>query len=76
MNYKPKCLATAIGSGGTTLPDAAYVQADGQSGEFGPRLAVYGRAGKVCPRCGTPVERIRIGQRGAHFCPNCQPLAE
>lgn len=69
-------LVAAVGSGGTTLADAAYVQADGQSGEFGPRLAVYGRAGEVCPRCGTPVERIRIGQRGAHFCPHCQPLAE
>ena len=34
---------------------------------------VYGRTGQPCPVCGTPVERILVGQRGTHFCPVCQP---
>ncbi len=69
-------LRAAIASGGTTLPDAAYQQADGRSGEFASRLAVYGRVGQPCPRCGATIERIRVGQRGTHFCPRCQPLPE
>jgi formamidopyrimidine-DNA glycosylase len=65
-------LRAAIASGGTTLPDRAYQQADGRSGEFAGRLAAYGREGQPCPRCGAGVERIRVGQRSAHFCPRCQ----
>ncbi|MGQ9518426.1 MAG: zinc finger domain-containing protein, partial [Anaerolineae bacterium] len=29
--------------------------------------------GEPCRRCGTPIERIVVGQRGTHFCPRCQP---
>ncbi|HEY72412.1 MAG: DNA-formamidopyrimidine glycosylase [Anaerolineaceae bacterium 4572_32.2] len=67
-------LRAAIASGGTTLPDAAYQQVDGRLGEFAVQLAAYGRAGEPCPRCGARIERIRVGQRGTHFCPRCQPL--
>jgi len=35
---------------------------------------VYDRAGEPCLRCGTPVRRIVVGQRGTHFCPSCQTL--
>ena len=66
----------AIASGGTTLPDRSYRQADGRSGEFAARLAVYGRVGQPCPRCGTAIERITVGQRGTHLCPYCQALPE
>ena len=69
-------LQAAIASGGTTLPDRTYQQADGRAGEFARRLAVYGRAGQPCSRCGATVERIRVGQRGTHFCSRCQPLLE
>lgn len=69
-------LRAAIEGGGTTLPDAGYQRADGRSGEFAGQLAVYGRAGQPCPRCGTDVERIRVSQRGTHLCPRCQPLPE
>jgi formamidopyrimidine-DNA glycosylase len=69
-------LQAAIASGGTTLPDRMYQQADGRAGEFAGRLAVYGRAGQPCSRCGATVERIRVGQRGTQFCPRCQPLPE
>jgi len=69
-------LRAAIVNDGTTLPDAAYQQPDGRSGQFASRLAVYGRAGQPCPRCGTTIERTRVGQRGTHFCPRCQLLPE
>ncbi|MDP2977064.1 MAG: DNA-formamidopyrimidine glycosylase [Anaerolineales bacterium] len=47
-----------------------------RGGEFQNHLRVYGRAGEPCPVCGTRVERLVIGQRGAHFCPACQPFKE
>jgi formamidopyrimidine-DNA glycosylase len=49
-----------------------YRQPDGTPGSAQDHLAVYGRAGQPCPRCGHPVERIVVGQRGTHFCPACQ----
>jgi formamidopyrimidine-DNA glycosylase len=69
-------LTSAIAGGGTTLEDQVYRQADGQAGEFASKLAVYGRAEQPCPRCGQVIERIKVSQRGTHFCPKCQPLQE
>jgi formamidopyrimidine-DNA glycosylase len=37
-------------------------------------VSVYGRDGQACRTCGTPVSKIRVGQRGTHFCPHCQQL--
>jgi endonuclease-8 len=39
------------------------------------RLAVYGRAGLPCPRCGEPVASARQGEqaRVTYWCPRCQP---
>ncbi len=51
-----------------------YRKADGTRGSAQETLAVYGRAGLPCPRCGHPVERIVVAQRGTHLCPRCQPL--
>lgn len=41
-------------------------------GHFQNDFQVYQRTGSPCPRCGTPIERITVGQRGTHFCPRCQ----
>ena len=40
-----------------------------------PAMAVYGRAGKPCRRCGGTVEWSRQGMppRGTYWCPACQP---
>lgn len=65
-------LRRAIGHGGTTIRD--YRRADGTPGAFQRRLAVYGREGQPCVRCGTLVRRIVVNARGTHFCPRCQPL--
>ncbi len=36
-------------------------------------LAVHGKAGQPCPRCGTSVSEVRQARRATHFCRNCQP---
>ncbi len=38
-------------------------------------LAVYGRRGQPCRRCGTPVRMARHGElaRSTYWCPTCQP---
>ena len=66
-------LSTAIALHGTTLRD--YRTGLGKSGENQNRLRIYGlKTGTPCPECGTPLERIVVGQRGTIFCPSCQPL--
>jgi formamidopyrimidine-DNA glycosylase len=65
-------LGEAVEREGTTLDDRGYVGADGRPGSFATQLAVYARAGCACPRCGAPVQRIMVGQRGTHLCPVCQ----
>jgi formamidopyrimidine-DNA glycosylase len=69
-------LGEAIDGGGTSLRDQQYRQPDGDTGAYQDLLAVYGRAGGECPRCGATVERLVVGQRGTHLCPNCQTLSE
>jgi formamidopyrimidine-DNA glycosylase len=44
-----------------------------RGGDFQNTFRVYQQTGKPCPTCGTPIERIVVGQRGTHFCPKCQP---
>lgn len=63
----------AIGVGGTSF-DATYKRINGQSGEFQEDLRVVGRAGEPCYRCGTPIIKTVVGQRGTHYCPHCQVL--
>lgn len=45
-----------------------------RGGNYQNHFRVYQRQGKACPLCGTSIQRILVGQRGTHFCPNCQPL--
>jgi formamidopyrimidine-DNA glycosylase len=65
-------LTDALAAGGTSF-DALYVSADGISGLFERELAVYGRTGQPCLRCGTPVERRAFMNRSSYLCPQCQP---
>ncbi|HEU5207910.1 MAG TPA: DNA-formamidopyrimidine glycosylase family protein [Longimicrobiales bacterium] len=39
---------------------------------FHPRMAVHGRYGKPCPRCGSPIQRIRYADNETNYCPTCQ----
>ena len=45
-----------------------------RGGDFQNHFHVYGRAGSPCPNCGTPIERLVVGQWGTHICPHCQRL--
>jgi formamidopyrimidine-DNA glycosylase len=62
----------SLSAGGTSF-DSLYVNVNGQSGYFERSLAVYGRAGQPCRRCGTPVRRDPFMNRSAFSCPKCQP---
>jgi formamidopyrimidine-DNA glycosylase len=39
---------------------------------FRPEMAVHGRFGQPCPRCGTPIQRIRYADNETDYCPHCQ----
>jgi formamidopyrimidine-DNA glycosylase len=64
--------AESLSAGGTTF-DSLYVDVNGQGGYFERSLAVYGRSGQPCRRCGTPVRRDLFMNRSAFSCPKCQP---
>jgi formamidopyrimidine-DNA glycosylase len=66
----PEILRAAIGSRGTTF--RSYRDSRGQSGRFAERLKVYGREGKSCFVCSTPIRNVVVGQRASFYCPNCQ----
>jgi formamidopyrimidine-DNA glycosylase len=66
-------LLQALEHGGSTLRD--YRDGYGEPGSNQDHFYVYGRQGQPCPRCGTPIEKMTVGQRGTHLCPFCQRLA-
>lgn len=39
---------------------------------FRPAMAVHGRYGEPCPRCGSRVQRIRYAANETNYCPQCQ----
>jgi len=67
-------LTGAIANRGTTLSD--YRDARGNRGSNQNHLQVARREGQPCPRCGSPIERMKLEQRGTYFCPVCQPSPE
>lgn len=50
-----------------------YRKPDGTPGESQHHFFVYGRAGEPCRTCGQPIHKMRVAQRGTHYCPTCQP---
>lgn len=63
-------LSEAIRYKGSSLDQ--YVQLSGQAGGYVKYHKVYGREGKPCVVCKTPIKRISLGGRGTYFCPKCQ----
>src|SRR5580658_1020836 len=39
---------------------------------FRPDMAVHGRFGQACPRCGDPIQRIRYADKETNYCARCQ----
>ena len=64
-------LTESIAARGTSFRD--YRDASGGKGGFVEKLAVYGRGGQPCPRCGARlVETHAIDGRTTVFCARCQ----
>jgi formamidopyrimidine-DNA glycosylase len=57
-------LGEAVEVGGANI-DGVF-----KAGSFA--VAVYGREGAPCRVCGTAISKIRVGQRGTHYCGQCQ----
>ena len=70
FKHVPDILQQSIDHNGTTVYD--FRNAENKRGEFQKLLEVYGRRGKRCLRCGTPIVRIIQKQRSTYFCPQCQ----
>ncbi len=60
---------TSLGEGKTNYRDL-----EGESGRNRAEVKAYGRSGKPCDRCKTPLKKIVVAQRGTTFCPLCQTI--
>ena len=63
-------LERSIETGGSSIRD--YVAPDGSDGRYQDERRVYARTGEPCLRCGSPIRRTTVAQRGTHYCPTCQ----
>ncbi len=63
-------LQQSLAAGGTTF--STFRAVTGINGNYGGIARVYGRKGKPCHTCQTPIERLRLAGRSCHFCPTCQ----
>jgi formamidopyrimidine-DNA glycosylase len=65
-------LNVSIEKGGSS--DRNYVNAEGKKGSYISFSRVFRKEGRLCPRCGTIIEKTKIAARGTHLCPKCQRL--
>jgi formamidopyrimidine-DNA glycosylase len=72
LSHVRDVLGEAIVAGGTSF-DELYVNVNGESGYFDRSLNAYGREGRPCHRCGTPIRREQFMNRSSFSCPRCQP---
>lgn len=63
-------LQDSINARGTTFSDFRDIQ--GINGNYGGIAWVYNREAQPCKTCKTPIQRIKLAGRSAHFCPQCQ----
>ena len=63
-------LGQAVEKGGSTI--RTYTNAFGEDGTMQEFHQVYDKTGQACSRCGSTIEKIQLGGRGTHFCPECQ----
>jgi formamidopyrimidine-DNA glycosylase len=71
LTLASEVMSDSLVVGGTSF-DELYVNVNGESGYFERSLAVYGREGEPCGRCGAPIRRISFTNRSSFFCPRCQ----
>ncbi|HEY83208.1 MAG TPA: bifunctional DNA-formamidopyrimidine glycosylase/DNA-(apurinic or apyrimidinic site) lyase [Dehalococcoidia bacterium] len=64
-------LRTAIGNKGASMVN--YYRPSGETGTAHFEFKVAHQGGKNCPVCHSPIQRIKVRNRGTYFCPKCQP---
>ena len=71
----PHVLRKGLKNMGTSLGTGAgnFYSVAGRQGRNADQLNVFRRVGRDCPRCGTVIQRLLVGQRSSHICPECQP---
>jgi len=57
---------------GTSTSD--FRDTAGKEGGYTEIRKAYQKENEPCPRCKTPIKRIKLGGRSAHYCPKCQKL--
>ena len=69
-----KVLRQGLHSKGTTLGrgQTTFYSLGERQGRNRNHLKVFRRTGLPCLRCRTPIERLIVGQRSTHICPQCQ----
>ena len=65
-----RVLLEAMGNRGSSFRD--YVDIEGEMGGHQLHVRVFRRAGEACLKCGTVIQRIKVGGRSTHICPRCQ----
>ena len=65
-----KVLSDSIKLGGSTIRDYTYDFA--YVGNYALNLKVFGKDGHKCPRCDNIITKIKVAQRGTHYCKKCQ----
>lgn len=63
-------ISQGIKNRGTTFRD--YKDGEGKKGNNQNYLMVYSRGGKPCKKCGSILEKTKVGGRGTVYCPKCQ----
>ena len=64
-------LREAVERRGSSVDDYTAPEGDG---EMQKHLDAYQRTGLPCHRCGRPIRKLYLAQRGTHFCSWCQRL--
>ncbi|MBO5529213.1 MAG: DNA-formamidopyrimidine glycosylase [Bacilli bacterium] len=70
IEHAKRILNDAIEEGGSTI--RSYHPGKGIDGLMQSKLLVYDKPGTPCPRCGFPLDKIFVDQRGSTYCPKCQ----
>ena len=63
-------LKSAITFQGTTIINYSYGQ--NKKGNFSNELNIFGKTDRPCPKCSKPIIKNFVGQRGTHYCKQCQ----
>ncbi|KKT68748.1 MAG: Formamidopyrimidine-DNA glycosylase [Microgenomates group bacterium GW2011_GWC1_44_37] len=67
-----KVINLGIRYGGASAADEKFVNISGLGGKYQDHFLVYQRAGEKCRRCGSLIEKMKVGGRGTFYCPKCQ----